>query len=136
MVGLGAALITVIAVQRAAAPLQRAARAYWKPVGAPCRPVSRQLLIGRGLPLDQAFEFQGLRLTRVAGAAFCSEESEPHGFTRAVSEVCQMTNPIAFSVMAGGREYDFNPGTAMPATVTVRNRVLDCVLASNFKDGD
>jgi hypothetical protein len=47
-----------------------------------------------------------------------------------------MTNPIAFSVIVGGREYDFDPGAAMPATVTLRNGVLGCVLASNFKDGD
>jgi hypothetical protein len=53
-----------------------------------------------------------------------------------VFEVCQMTNPIAFSVISGGSEYDFAPGVAQPATVTLRNGRLACVLASNFHYGD
>jgi hypothetical protein len=136
MAGFGAAALAVVAVQQAAHPLRLASEAYWKPVGPPCRPISRQALLGHGLPLDQAFEFQGLRLARAAGAAFCSEETEPHGLGRAAFQVCQMTSPVAFSVAVGGREYDFAPGAAAPATVTVRAGVLGCVLASNFKDGD
>jgi hypothetical protein len=116
-----------------------AKQAYWKPIGRPCLRVSRQDLLALGLPMHQVFEFQTLRIVRVAGGAFCSGESESHGLAAAVATgatVCQLANPIAFSVVASGQEYDFHPGVATPATVTVRDGALTCVLASNFKSDD
>jgi hypothetical protein len=136
LLGLGLGLLTVIGVQHASAPLQRADAAYWKPIGPPCRLISRRALLALDLPLDQQFPFQDLSLTRVAGGAYCSGRQERAGLSSTESTVCQMTNPIALSVIAGGREYDFAPGVAQPATIVWKEGALTCVLASNFHYGD
>jgi hypothetical protein len=137
-IGLGAALMVVLIIHHATLPIDHARKAYWKPQGLPCQAISRPALLAKGLGLDQEFEFQDIRLTRVAGGVFCSGESGRTGLFRMVitgPTVCQMTNPIAFSVVAGGREYNFAPGR-QAATVMVSKGALSCVLASNFKYGD
>jgi len=139
ILGLSACVIVAVGVLRAAEPMAADQKAYWRPVGPPCPPVSRPALLRLGLPLDQPFTFQNMTLNRVAGGAFCSGESQYTGLFHMVvsgETVCQMTNPIAFSVVVGGHEYDFAPGVAKPATVTVSKYAVRCVLASNFKQGD
>jgi hypothetical protein len=100
--------------------------------GAPCRVVTPAAALALGLPLNQTFEYPGMRLTRAFGHVSCDEIGYEGGSGWGRFSVCQFTSPGLLHVTTSRQDVFFATGIGHPATVSLPHGELRCVLASKF----
>jgi hypothetical protein len=110
----------------------RAYASAWTIDGPPCPRISQAAYRTLAIRQPQPFAFEGIRGVRAHGDVSCSVIDEYQG--RAVAEfpVCELTSPFVVAVKAadGGVAY-FEPGVGQPATLSLPNGRLGCVLGAN-----
>jgi hypothetical protein len=97
--------------------------------GPPCAPLTRVAFEHQPFHPDvHGFDFQDMKVVY----AFGDSECRRYGDWRASYTRCMFTSPGVVHVTAGGAEAFYTPGIGRPATVTLANGKLSCVLASHF----
>lgn len=108
---------------------EAAENAYWTVTGPPCVPITRQAFESLGFRRDiHGFNFQDVNFAYAFGDTECRE----YGDRRSNYKRCMFTSPGAIRVQLDGSDTFYEPGTGQPATVSIVDGKLSCVLASNF----
>jgi len=106
-----------------------AENAYWTVSGPPCAPMSRQAFEALAFrPEVHGFNFQDVNFAYAFGDAECRE----YGDRRSNYRRCMFTSPGVIRVRLNGADAFYAPGIGQPATVSVVDSKLSCVLASHF----
>jgi hypothetical protein len=106
-----------------------AENAYWTVSGPPCAPISRQAFESLGFRREiHGFNFQDVNFAY----AFGDTECRKYGDRRSSYQRCMFTSPGAIRVRLSGSDTFYEPGTGQPATVSIVDGKLSCVLASHF----
>jgi hypothetical protein len=102
--------------------------AYWTVSGPPCTPMSGEAFDHQLFHPDlHGFDFQGVRVSYAFGGAECRE----YGDRRASYRRCMFSGPGVIRVILNDVETVYIPGIGHPATISVINGKLSCVLASH-----
>jgi hypothetical protein len=73
--------------------------------------------------------YKGVAFARQYGGIYCEAVPVENPFSEATYPVCQFTGPGRILVTAGARTTIYEPGIGKPATVTVRDGKVSCVVA-------
>lgn len=101
-------------------------------VGEPCPSLTKAEYEARPTKAKQAFISNDIRYERRYGHVECSVIAAADNGTAFVP-VCQFTGPALLTVTTAKGTFYFAPGVGKPATVSTRDGVPSCALASNFK---
>lgn len=106
-----------------------AAASAFSMTGPPCPPATRDDLAPAHLQPARAMTFNGVRFARTRGYAECAwvETNERKGDKG--YPVCHFAGPGGLLIKAGRDEAGFLPGVGEPATVSVIDGVVRCVIS-------
>ncbi len=128
---LSAASIPALAVHQTWTS-QQALRVVWNIAGPPCPQLAAPVSAGAGIP--RGFTYEGVRFERRFGHVMCAAPPKTAFLTLEIYPVCQFTGPDTIRVTTtAGKVFAFKPGVGHPATVTVRDGRVSCVLGGWFR---
>lgn len=111
---------------------QQALRKVWNITGPPCPPLSAPLPAAPWIP--RGFTYEGVSFERRFGHVMCTAPPKTALLTPETYTVCQFTGPDRLRVTTtAGKVFAFKPGVGHPATVTVRDGRVSCVLGGWFR---
>jgi hypothetical protein len=119
-----------LAVAYGALADRQAMKAEWA-IGGPACPLAAGPSPYRKAPM--AFSYQGVRFTRQYGNVSCVVVPDGGIFSSAHHPVCQFSGPARITAASVDRAYTFEPGIGRPATVTIRDGRLSCVIGGWFR---
>jgi hypothetical protein len=103
--------------------------AYWAVKGTPCVPMNRQAFENSAFePSIHGFNFQDVNFAYAFGDAECRN----YGTSLSNYRRCMFTSPAVIGVRLNGSDTFYAPGIGQPATVTIQDGKISCVLASHF----
>jgi hypothetical protein len=81
-------------------------------------------------PAPRTIHYKGVAFARQYGGIYCEAVPVENPFSQATFPVCQFSGPGRVLVTLAGRTTAYEPGIGKPATVTVRDGRVSCVVAS------
>jgi hypothetical protein len=102
----------------------------WRIAGPPCPLAARPWPIGPIKP--KRFSYRGAAFERRYGAVWCEAVPDDGLFRRTSHTVCQFTSPGQLAVATAHRRILWEPGVGRPATVTLREGRIACVVGGWF----
>jgi hypothetical protein len=108
----------------------QALKTEWAIAGPACPEVARPTRFRRP---PHAFSYQGVRFTRQYGAVNCVVVPDGGMLSKAHHTVCQFNGPARITVATGGRSFAYEPDIGHPATVSIRDGQVSCVVGGWFR---
>lgn len=118
-----------MALNRAA---DRTEAAAWTVAGPPCPTLDAAGYRGLAVEQPQAFAFEGLRGERAHGDLTCNVVDLDHAGHTASTAVCEFTDPFAMRVATPRGDLYFKPGVAQPATLSLADGEVRCVMGARL----
>jgi hypothetical protein len=104
--------------------------------GPPCAILTPEVFAARGFKLRHKHEYAGVEFERSAGAVACQDAAADGGTSaNVVTHVCQFTSPTGIKATLNGKAVFYDISGGQPATITVEDGAMRCVMAANFKIG-
>jgi len=107
----------------------------WAIDGPACPEISEAEFAAKGLKARQGTVYEGVTFYRQFGHVECTGLRYGGGWSQTVYPVCQFTSPKGLKVSAPHGDHYFEVGAGQPATVSVKDGQVRCVLAANFTMG-
>jgi hypothetical protein len=106
----------------------------WSVTGPPCPAVTAKWVQELALEQRTQIDFEGVDGFMANGAVSCVEVDYFAGRQTRPYPVCQFSAPFVLGLRVGGRPAYFEPGIGRPATVSLRNGRLSCVIGAKLTD--
>lgn len=112
---------------------QQAERVAWNVSGPACAVVDHPAPALFGAKGPQTFSYGGASFSRRFGHASCASPLADGLIPGAPYRVCQFNGPAAVAVTTSSGTTFFKPGVGSPATVTIRDGKVSCVVGGWFR---
>lgn len=104
----------------------------WAISGPPCPVSDRATFLQPHRKGPRRFEYEEVTYFRRFGHVSCAPVYEKGGRSDRFYPVCQFTSPDDLLIRTPRGEWYFKPGPGQPATVSARDGIARCVMASKF----